>query len=36
MDFIDEENFIEEIYFVLFSQGDYNLYNQLLDFTLNG
>ena len=35
MDFINEEDFIEEVYFVLFSLADYNLYRELLDFTLN-
>jgi len=31
IDFIDNEGFIEEIYFILFSQGDYTLYEELLD-----
>lgn len=33
MDFVDEEDYIEEIYFVLFNHKDYELYEELLNQT---
>ncbi len=34
MDFIDEENYIEDIYFVLFNHKDYEIYEKLLYKTI--
>jgi O-acetyl-ADP-ribose deacetylase (regulator of RNase III) len=31
MDFIDKEDFIEEVHFILFSDNDYNIYKELLE-----
>ncbi|GFN35125.1 O-acetyl-ADP-ribose deacetylase [Tepidimicrobium xylanilyticum] len=36
MDFIAKENFIEEVYFVLFNQDNYQIYKEILDKKLNG
>ncbi|GMG97805.1 O-acetyl-ADP-ribose deacetylase [Tepidimicrobium xylanilyticum] len=36
MDFIAKENFIEEVYFVLFNQDNYQIYKEILDRKLNG
>lgn len=35
MDFIDKEDYIEEVYFVLFSEDNYLLYKKILDNKFN-
>ena len=36
MDFIDKENFIEEVHFVLFSQDNFDIYKEILDNKFKG
>ena len=36
MEFLNEENYLEKIYFVLFNHKDYELYEKLLDKTVGG
>lgn len=36
MEFLNEENYLENIYFVLFNHKDYELYEKLLDKTVGG